>query len=97
MKLFEKIFKRKSKIDRLASQKRGLKIQKQNIQDRMHEKNSALETKIKKLENKAFFLKEVADKQCVEIDRKLQKINRDIESEQIYVNSVADAEKETKR
>lgn len=90
-----KIFR--SKIDKLANQKRSLKIKKQNIKDRMHEKNSAIETKLKKLENKAFFLKEVADKQCVEIDRKLQKINRDIESEQIYTNSVADAEKENKK
>lgn len=91
MKLF------RSKIDKLANQKRSLKIKKQNIKDRMHERNSAIETKLKKLENKAFFLKEVADKQCVEIDRKLQKINRDIESEQIYTNSVADAEKENKK
>ena len=86
-----KIFK--SKIDKLASNKRSLLIKQQNIKDRMHEKNSAIETKLKKLENKAQFLKEVADKQCIEIDRQLQKINRDIESEQIYVNSVADAEK----
>lgn len=91
MKLF------RSKIDKLANKKRSLKIKKQNIKDRMHERNSAIETKLKKLENKAFFLKEVADKQCVEIDRKLQKINRDIESEQIYTNSVADAEKENKK
>lgn len=88
MKLF------KSKIDKLASEKRHLKIKQQNIKDRMHEKNSAIETKLAKLENKTQYLKEVADKQCVEIDRQLQKINRDIESEQIYVNSVADAEKE---
>ena len=86
-----KIFK--SKIDKLASNKRSLLIKQQNIKDRMHERNSAIETKLKKLENKAQFLKEVADKQCIEIDRQLQKINRDIESEQIYVNSVADAEK----
>lgn len=89
-----KIFK--SKIDKLASNKRSLLIKQQNIKDRMHERNSAIETKLKKLENKAQFLKEVADKQCIEIDRQLQKINRDIESEQIYVNSVADAEKSKK-
>ena len=88
MKLF------KSKIDKLASEKRHLKIKKQSIQDKMHEKNSAIETKLAKLENKAQNNKEIADKQCIEIDRQLQKINRDIESEQIYVNSVADAEKE---
>ena len=67
MKLF------KSKIDKLASEKRHLKIKQQNIKDRMHEKNSAIETKLAKLENKAQYLKEVADKQCVEIDRQLQK------------------------
>ena len=88
MKLF------KSKIDKLASEKRRLKIKKQNIQDKMHEKNSAIETKLAKFENKAQNNKEIADKQCIEIDRQLQKINIDIESEQIYVNSVADAEKE---
>ena len=58
----------------------------------MHEKNSAIETKLKKLENKSQFLKEVADKQRVEIDRRVQRINRAIESEQIYVQSVALAE-----
>jgi len=85
-----KIFR--SKIDKLADSKRRLIIRKQRIQDKMHEKNSAIETKLKKLENKSQFLKEVADKQRVEIDRRVQRINRAIESEQIYVQSVALAE-----
>lgn len=93
MKLF------RSKIDNLASEKRQLTIKIQNTKDKMHEKNSAIETKLKKLENKAQFLKEVADKKCVEFERRIQKINRDIESEQIYVNSVANSEiaSETKK
>lgn len=85
-----KIFR--SKIDKLADSKRRLIIRKQRIQDKMHEKNSAIETKLKKLENKSQFLKEVADKQRGEIDRRVQRINRAIESEQIYVQSVALAE-----
>ena len=85
-----KIFR--SKIDKLADSRRRLIIRKQRIQDKMHEKNSAIETKLKKLENKSQFLKEVADKQRVEIDRRVQRINRAIESEQIYVQSVALAE-----
>ena len=91
MKLF------KSRIDKLARKKRVCALKKEKIQNTMFERNSARETKIKKLENKCFNDKEIADRKAVELDRQIDKIIRDIDSEQIYVNAVAESEKASYR
>ena len=83
----------KSKIDRLSQTKNEKVIKKQRIIDRMHERNSAIETKLKKLENKAQDNKKVADRLVAELERQIEKLVRSIQSEQIYVNNVADSEK----
>jgi hypothetical protein len=59
----------------------------------MHERNSAREHKMKKLENAAQKDYENTNKITLAIDRQLAKLVREINSEQIYVNEVADAEK----
>ena len=82
-----------SKIDRLARKKRVLALKKEKIQTKMKEKNSEIENKIQMLENKSFNNKLVADRKSLEIDRQLEKTVRDIDSEQIYVNAVAESEK----
>lgn len=81
------------KIDKLAKKKRVLALKKETIMHKMHERNSKRETKIKVLENKSYNDKIVAERRCLEIDRELEKTVRDIESEQIYVNQVAESEK----
>lgn len=87
MKLF------KSRIDKLARRKRVCALKKEQIQNKMFERNSARETKIKKLENKCFSDREIAERKAIELDRQIDKIIRDINSEQIYVNEVAESEK----
>lgn len=83
----------KSKIDKLARKKKLLILAKENCRLKSDERNSVRETKIKKLENKAFHDREMAEKKIIEFNRQIEKVDREIESEQIYVNSVADSEK----
>ena len=95
-KLIKKLFQRK--LDRLVQEKQGLEIKKQRIKDKTKTKNSVLETKIDKLTAKTWDNKQVENKLVKEIDRKLDKIARDIDSEKIYANQVADEEtKEVKK
>lgn len=89
-KLIKKLFQRK--LDRLVQEKQGLEIKKQRIKDKTKTKNSVLETKIDKLTAKTWDNKQVENKLVKEIDRKLDKIARDIDSEKIYANQVADEE-----
>ena len=88
MKLF------RSKIDKLARRKRVCALKKEQILHKMFEKNSARETKIKKLENKCYNDKVVAERRALELDRQIDKIVREVTSEQIYVNEVAENEKD---
>lgn len=82
-----------NRIDRLVKDKKELELKRENLQRKMHERNSAREHKIKKLENAAQKDYENTNKITINIDRKLAKLIREISSEQIYVNEVADAEK----
>lgn len=90
MKFIKKLFQRK--LDRLVQEKQELEIKKQRIKDNTKNKNSVLETKIDKLTAKTWDNKQVENKLIKEIDRKLDKIARDIDSEKIYANQVADEE-----
>lgn len=92
-RVIKKLFK--SKIDRYSQEKNEEEMRKQRILDRMHEKNSAIETKLKKWENKAQDNKKVADRKIKECERRIDKLVRAIQSEQIYVNSIADNETTT--
>lgn len=89
-RLIKKLFQRK--LDRLVQEKQGLEIKKQRIKDKTKTKNSVLETKIDKLTAKTWDNKQVENKLVKEIERKLDKIARDIDSEKIYANQVADEE-----
>lgn len=92
MKLFKRLFE--SKIDKLARKKKELTLKKEKLQRDMRARNSNRETKIAVLENAAQTDYENTGKKVVEIERQIAKVIRNIDSEQIYVNEVADKEKE---
>lgn len=83
-------------IDELVKQKEAYLYERQCNEDAMHEKNSKLETKIKKLENKAFRNKVECDDRNNEIDREVKRINKLIELEREHANAIADQEQKPK-
>ncbi|MBQ8443750.1 MAG: hypothetical protein IJX25_00140 [Clostridia bacterium] len=87
----------KSRIDELVAKKEELLFLKERKSNQIHEANSKLGTKIKKLENKSYRNKVVLDDFKADIDRQVRKINALIELEREYVNTLADQEKNTSR
>ena len=87
------LFKKESKIDKLAREKKELILKREKLQRDMRERNSKRETKISILENASQTDYENTNKKVVELNRKLDKKIREIDSEQIYVNEVANTEK----
>lgn len=87
------MFNKESKIDELAWEKRDLVLQREKLVRDMRARNSKRETKIKVLENACTTDYDETQKKVVELDRKISKLVRNIDSEQIYVNEVANAEK----
>ena len=78
----------KFNIDELVDEYARLLIEKQNIEDRKNERNSRIETAINKLTNKSWIIKEEASREIAEIDRTLGKIERQLDNEKIYINSL---------
>lgn len=87
----------KSRIDELVNEKEKLLFRKERNTNLMHEKNSKIGTKIKKLENKSYRNKVATDDANAVIDRQVNKINKLIELEREYVNSLADSEQSSKQ
>ena len=90
--MFE-LLKKKTKIDKLARNKKELVLKRDKIQRDMRNRNSKRETKIAVLENASQTDYENTQKIVVELNRQIDKAIRDIDSEQIYVNEVANGEK----
>ena len=86
-----------SRIDELVNEKERLLFIKEKNTNTMHEKNSKIETQIKKLENKSYRNKVSTDDANAVIDRQVNKINKLIELEREYVNSLADHEQKPKQ
>ena len=86
-----------SRIDELVNEKERLIFIKEKNTNIMHEKNSKIETQIKKLENKSYRNKVSTDDANAAIDRQVNKINKLIELEREYVNSLADHEQKPKQ
>lgn len=86
------LFKVECKIDKLARKKKELMLKKEKLQRDMRERNSKRETKISILENASQTDYENTQKKVVQINREIDKIIRDMDSEKIYVNEVAQAE-----
>ncbi len=82
----------KSKIDRLSVQRKKLIVKRENSQRRMRERNEKRESKIHLLENAA--AEDYVDtmNKVKRLNRKIDKIMRDIKSETTYVNEVASDE-----
>ena len=86
------LFKKESEIDRLARKKKELMLKREKLQRDMRERNSKRETKISILENASQTDYENTQKKVVKLTRELDKVIRDMDSEKIYVNEVAQAE-----
>lgn len=86
------LFKKESNIDRLARKKKELMLKREKLQRDMRERNSKRETKISILENASQTDYEETQKKVINLNRRLDKIIRDMDSEKIYVNEVAQAE-----
>lgn len=82
-----------SKIDKLARKKKELILKREKLLRDMRERNSKRDTKIHILENAGATDYENTNKKVIEMNRQIEKVVRDITSEQIYVNDVANAEK----
>lgn len=87
------LFKRETKIDKLARQKKELMIKREKMQRDMRERNSKRENKISALENASQEDFENTSKKVVELTRQIEKKVRELDSEQIYVTQVAESEK----
>lgn len=86
------LFKKESEIDKLARKKKELMLKREKLQRDMRERNSKRETKISILENASQTDYEETQKKVIKLTRELDKIMRDMDSEKIYVNEVAQAE-----
>lgn len=78
----------KSRIEKAAEKHEKLLIKRQEIQNSVMTANSKLETKIKKLEFKAYINRERAIKKTAIINRTLRKLEKDIENEKEFANSL---------
>lgn len=87
------LFRKESEIDRLARKKKEIMLKRERLQREMRERNSKREVKIDVLTNASQKDYENTQKKVVNLNRKLDKLVRDMSSEQIYVNEVADAER----
>lgn len=87
------LFNKENKIDKLAREKKELVLKRDKLERDMHNRNSKRETKIAILENAGQTDFENTNKKIVELNRQIEKKVRAIDSEQIYVNEVANAEK----
>lgn len=87
------LFNKENKIDKLAREKKELVLKRDKLQRDMRNRNSKRETKIAILENASQTDYENTNKKVIELNRQIEKKVRDIDSEQIYVNEVANNEK----
>ena len=77
-----------NKIDILLKEKEELNFQKEKNNNRVNEINSKLETRMKKLENKAYRNRIQADDKNTRIDRRLDMVEQLIQLERKYANKM---------
>ena len=82
----------KSKIDRLSKRKQQLIAKRDNAERAMRERNSKREAKSQALINRGVEDWEETKRFTTKINRLLDKLSRDIESERKYVEEVAENE-----
>lgn len=79
----------KSKVNKLVDKRDELIFKRQKIEDQKNLTNSRIENKMRDLENKAWRNQIIATNKIDDINRKLEKVERDIISEKDYVNSIS--------
>ena len=79
----------RSKVNKLVDKRDELIFKRQKIEDKKNLTNSRIENKIRDLENKAWRNQIIATNKIDDINRKLEKAERDIISEKDYVNSIS--------
>ena len=84
----------KSRIDELVKQKAELLFKQQKREDKINEENKKLESRIEKLKNKKFRNDVKLDDEKAETDRQVKRLNRLIDLERDYVNSLAEQEQQ---
>lgn len=87
-----RLFKKVNKADQIVNEIDKLTAKKTKLIDEKNVKNSAIENKINALEYKSWSNQVKIDNQCNQIDRTLDKLRRDLQSEKDYVNSVVPSE-----
>lgn len=88
MKLF------KSRVNKLVDKRDSLTFKRQKIEDKKNLTNSKIENKIRDLENKSWRNQIITTNKIDDINRKLEKTERDILSEKDYVNSITTLSRE---
>ncbi len=86
--MFKDLFTTKTKADKIVDEIDSLTAKKQKIQNDKNVKNNSIQNKMKALEYQANQNQVKADNIINEIDRKLDKLKRDLQSEKDYVNSI---------
>lgn len=86
---------KQTKIDNLAKRKKNLTLLKEKLLRDMRGRNAKREAKIHLLENAGVTDYDETNKKIIELDRQIEKTVREIDSEQIYVNQVAEDEKKS--
>lgn len=82
----------KSKIDKLSKKRQTLIAKRDNVERAMRERNSKREAKSQALLNRGTEDWEETNRYMTKINRELDKLARDINSEKIYVEEVASTE-----
>ena len=82
----------KSKIDKLSKKRQTLIAKRDNAERAMRERNSKREAKAQALLNRGTEDWEETNRYMTKINRELDKLARDINSEKIYVEEVASSE-----
>lgn len=90
--MFKKLFK--SRVNKLVDKRDRLTFKRQKIEDQKNLTNSKIENKIRDLENKAWRNQIITTNKIDDINRKLEKTERDILSEKDYVNSITTLNRE---
>lgn len=83
------IFKQRNEVNKLIEERDRLAFQRQSISDAKNLANSKIEHKIRALENQAWKNQIKAANAIEEINRKLERVERNLISEKEYVNSVS--------
>ena len=87
-----KLFKKKNRADFIVERMDKLTAKRQKVVDQKNVRNSAIENKINALEYKSWSNQVKTDSVCNQLDRELDKLRRDLQSEKDYVNSVVHSE-----